>query len=196
MVKTIRNQVKYADLLIVNKVDLVEEDILTKVKARLQEVNTHAPMHATIRTEMDLEKLLQVKRLAQNSEISNATSTIPVQKTIGRFSPLDKLKQSLGLKSNQPSLFHTIDTFSYHFKGPVDAQAFEDFLYDLPKTIYRAKGYVQFNGQDELISFQQTQTQVHLFPFTNFGPKMVAVFIGEGFDKDNIIENLEKCYRK
>ncbi|MDN9011951.1 CobW family GTP-binding protein [Brevibacillus laterosporus] len=194
LIKTIRNQVRYADLLIINKVDLVEEDILTKVTAKLQETNSHAPMHVTIRTEMDLEKLLQVKRLAQSREMANTTS-IPVQKTIGRFSPLDKLKHTLGLKTNQPSLFHSIDTFSYHFKGPVDAEAFEDFLYDLPKTIYRAKGYVQFIGQDDLISFQQTQTQVHLFPFTNFGPKMVAVFIGEGFDKDNIIEALEKCYR-
>ncbi|WP_139492598.1 CobW family GTP-binding protein [Brevibacillus dissolubilis] len=194
LVKTVRNQVKYADLIILNKVDLVSEDTVTKVTAKLKELNGLAPTHVTIRTEIDLPKLLQVKRLAQQVAAEDRTSAAPVQKTIGRFSPLDKIKQSLGLKSSQPSLFNSIETFSYHFKGPVDPKKFELFLWNLPKTVYRCKGYVLFADRDDLISFQQTQTQVNIFPFENFGPKMVAVFIGEGLDKEAILADLEKCY--
>jgi G3E family GTPase len=198
LVKTVRNQVKYADLVVLNKIDLVNEATLTKVKGKLQELNPAAPIHLTIQSDMDLPALLSVKRLAERTAEEQASDRVRaatgVQKSIGRFSPLDKIKQSLGMKTNQPSLFNSIETFSYHFKGPVDGKKFENFLWDLPKNVYRAKGYVLFKGRDELISFQHTDNQVNLFPFENFGPKMVAVFIGEGLDKQGIIADLEKCY--
>lgn len=198
LVKTIRNQAKYADLIILNKVDLVSEDVLNKVKSKLEELNSVAPIHLTIQSEMDLPALLAVKRVAKRTSEERSqdmtTTVAPVQKSIARFSPLDKIKQSLGMKTSQPSLFNSIDTFSYHFKGPVDSKKFENFLWDLPKSVYRAKGYVLFQGRDELISFQHTDNQVNLFPFENFGPKLVAVFIGEGLEKEAIITDLEKCY--
>jgi len=197
LVRTIRNQVKYADLLILNKIDLVTGDVQDKVKQKLRELNHAAPLYPTIKSDMDLHALLDVKRLNQRAageQTAERLAAAPVQKSIGRFSPLDKIKQSLGLKPAQPSLFASIETFSYHFKGPVDGKKFEDFLWDLPKNVYRAKGYVLFKGREDLISFQHTDNQVHLFPFENFGPKMVAVFIGEGLDQAKIIADLEACY--
>ncbi|WNC14952.1 GTP-binding protein [Brevibacillus brevis] len=194
LVKTVRNQVKYADLLLLNKLDLTSADIADKVKGKLAELNPIAPIHLTVQSEMDLHTLLSVTRLAeQRTAEREPVHSAPVQKTIGRMSAVDRLKQSLGLKTK--SLYNSIETFSYPFAGPVDADKFEDFLYSLPKNVYRAKGYVQFHGRDELISFQHTDNQVHLFPFENFGPKMVAVFIGEGMDQGKIIADLEACYR-
>jgi len=193
LVKTIRNQVRYADLLLVNKTDLTAPNILTKVKDKLRELNSQAPLLETIRSEVDLEVIFSVKRITPPSR-EEQTPTAAVQKSIGRLSPMDKLKQSLGLKTSSPSLYNSIETFAYHFTGKVDAEKFEDFLYDLPKNVYRAKGYVLFHGKEELISFQHTDNQVLMFPFENFGPKMVAVFIGEGMDQEKIIRDLEKCY--
>jgi Putative GTPases (G3E family) len=189
--------VKYADLLLLNKSDLVAPDALEKVKAKLVELNPYAPIHVTIQGDMDLDQLLQVKRIAEKvaSERADDRTRGPfVQKSIGKMSAIEKVKQSLGLSASEPSLYNSIETFSYHFTYPVDPEKFEDFLWDLPKNVYRAKGYVLFKGRDELISFQHTDNQVHLFPFENFGPKMVAVFIGEGLDKEKIIRDLEACY--
>lgn len=193
LVKTIRNQIRYADLLLVNKTDLTTPDILQKVKIKLSELNPHAPLVETIRSEVDLDLLLSVKRISlpQNTE---DTRIVPVQTSIGRLSTVDRIKQSLGLKTSQASLYNSIETFAYHFTAPVDGEKFEDFLYDLPKNVYRAKGYVLFHGKKELISFQHTDNQVLMFPFDNFGPKMVAVFIGEGMDQEKIRRDLEKCY--
>ncbi len=198
LVKTIRNQVKYADLLLLNKIDLAKEDTCLKVKNTLQELNPYAPIHSTLHSEMDLEQLLFVKRLAERAREEHPqdqamTGSRSLQKTIGRFSPITKLKQTLGIDAG-PSLYHSIESFSYAFTGPVDSRKFENFLYDLPKNVFRAKGYVLFAGKAELISFQHTDNQVHLIPFANFGPKMVAVFIGDGMDKQKIISDLEKCY--
>ncbi|MGG1657892.1 CobW family GTP-binding protein [Brevibacillus sp. NRS-1366] len=195
LVKTIRNQVKYADLILLNKIDLTAADVLQKVEQKVREYNPSAPIHSTIQGDMDLGSLLAVERIAkQHTREIGSAKTVPVQKTIGRLSPLDKLKQSLGLRTSQPSLYNSIDSFSYQFTGPVHPEKFENFLYALPKTVYRAKGYVLFHGKQELISFQHTDNQVHLFPFENFGPKMVAVFIGEGMDQEKILHDLKACY--
>ncbi|MFM1655446.1 CobW family GTP-binding protein [Brevibacillus sp. B_LB10_24] len=201
LVKTVRNQVMAADLIVLNKCDLVESHTLAKVRQKLSEYNSDAPVCETVHGEADIQAVLTLKRLAfrsvgQPAERQQETNRRPsVQKSIGRFSPLDKLKQSLGMSTpRQTSLYHSIETFSYRFKGPVDAKKFETFLRGLPKNVYRAKGYVEFVGQNNLISFQQTENQVLLFPFENFGPKMVAVFIGEGLDQQSIVADLEACY--
>lgn len=195
LVKTIRNQVRYADLLLLNKTDLTSPEVADRVKQKLSEINPTAPIHSTVQAEIEVSRLLSVKRGDhERTPDTSTTHPITVQKSIGRMSTMDRLKQSLGLKTSPPSLYNSIETFSYTFTGPVDAKKFEDFLYDLPKTVYRAKGYVQFHGKSELISFQHTDNQVLLFPFENFGPKMVAVFIGEGMDQEKILTDLKKCY--
>ncbi|MGZ0051346.1 CobW family GTP-binding protein [Brevibacillus gelatini] len=193
LVKTIRNQIKYADLILLNKTDMVSAEQLQRVKQKLSELNPQAPIHTTVQANIDLSRLQSIKRVPHVRD-AEAVPTVPVQKTIGRMSTLDRLKQSLGLKTSTPSLYNSIETFSYTFTGPVNEKKFEDFLYDLPKNVYRAKGYVLFHGKKELISFQHTDNQVLFFPFENFGPKLVAVFIGEGMDQEEIIRKLSKCY--
>ncbi|WDV95547.1 CobW family GTP-binding protein [Brevibacillus parabrevis] len=193
LVKTIRNQVKYADLILLNKTDMASAELVERVKQKLAELNPKAPIHQAVQANIDLSRLQAVKRVEHVREPDSA-SPAPVQTTIGRMSTMDRLKQSLGLKTSTPSLYNSIDTFSYTFTGPVDEKKFEDFLYDLPKNVYRAKGYVLFHGKKELISFQHTDNQVLFFPFENFGPKLVAVFIGEGMDQQEITRKLSKCY--
>lgn len=194
LVKTIRNQIKYADLLVLNKIDLVNEETLAKVKTKITELNPKAPLYTTVHSEMDWPVLLSVKRNAVQIEKSDQAVSPPVQTSIGRFSPLNKLKQTLGRKSS--SFYHSIESFSYHFAGPVDPLEFENFLYDLPKNVYRAKGFVSFINQPGVVSFQHTDNQVMLIPYDNFSPKQIAVFIGEQLDKEQIIGKLEKCYSR
>lgn len=191
LVSTIQNQVKYADLLVLNKIDLTNEETVGKVKAKLAELNPKPPLYTTIHSEMDWPALLSIKRNAVQIEGESRRSPVAVQSTIGRFSPLNKLKQAFGGK---PSLYHSIESFAYHFNGPVDSIAFENFLYDLPKNVYRAKGFVTFANQSGIVSFQHTDNQVMLIPYENFSTKPIAVFIGEQLDQEHIKDQLEKCY--
>lgn len=194
LIKTLRSQVRYADLLLVNKVDLISPDVLAKVKQKLREENAGAPMQTTIQSETDLNALLSIQHIAKQTRESRQSASSPVQKTLGRMKPLDKLKQSLGLRSPEPSLYASIDSFSYHFTGPVVEKRFVSFLLGLPKHIYRAKGYVFLADKGYAVSFQHTDTQVMLHPLEGIDPTKVAVFIGEGMDQTQIIEALQKCY--
>ncbi len=195
LVKTLRNQVKYADLIVLNKTDLVSEAECAKVKKKLQTDNGFAPLYTTVQGEMDFAELLAVKRQAVVAQTDRAhVNTVQIQKNIGRRSPFDLVKQTLGLQTAQPSLYNSIESFAYHFTGPVKGNKFEAFLLGLPKTVYRAKGYVAFASQTGVVSFQHTDNQVILVPYADFATKEVAVFIGEGLDQAKIIADLEKCY--
>lgn len=194
LVKTIRNQVKFADLILMNKVDLVSSEVIEKVKRKIREENAFAPLHVTIESETDLPMLFAMERVQEQAPAQSTRKAATVQKTIGRFSPLDKIKQSLGVSVNKPTLFNSIDSFSYRFTGPVHEGKFEAFLLNLPESVYRAKGYVSFAGKQESVSFQHTETQVMFVPLQHTAVREVAVFIGEGMNKGQLICDLEKCY--
>ncbi len=116
LVKTIRNQVKYADLILLNKTDMASAELVERVKQKLAELNPKAPIHQAVQANIDLSRLQAVKRVEHVREPDSA-SPAPVQTTIGRMSTMDRLKQSLGLKTSTPSLYNSIDTFSYTFTG-------------------------------------------------------------------------------
>lgn len=194
LVKTIRNQVTYADLILLNKVDLVSAGELQKVKRKIMEENSLAPIHLTIQSETDLSLLLSLKRFHEHADTEIAPKHAKVQKSIGRYSPLDKIKQTLGLSTGTPTLFNSIQSFSHHFTGPVHQGKLEAFLLNLPKNVYRAKGYASITERKEMISFQHTETQVLIAPVKNAEAREVVVFIGESMDKGQLIGDLEKCY--
>ncbi|RNB81123.1 GTP-binding protein [Brevibacillus fluminis] len=189
LIKTLRSQVRYADLLLVNKVDLISTDVLEKVKQKLREENVAAPLHTTIQSETDLDALLTIQQTAKLARENRTHSGPPVQKTLGRM-----LKQSLGLGSQPASLYSSINSFSYRFSGPVIEKRFVAFLLSLPNHVYRAKGYVYLADKGHAVSFQHTENQVMLHPLEGIDPEKVAVFIGEGFDQTKIIEDLKTCY--
>ncbi|MGO0060894.1 CobW family GTP-binding protein [Brevibacillus fluminis] len=189
LIKTLRSQVRYADLLLVNKVDLISADVLEKVKQKLRDENAAAPLYTTIQSETDLDALLTIQQTAKLARENRTPSGPPVQKTLGRM-----LKQSLGLGSQPTSLYSSIDSFSYRFTGPVIEKRFVAFLLSLPNRVYRAKGYVYLADKGHAVSFQHTENQVMLHPLDGIDPEKVAVFIGEGMEQTKIIEELKKCY--
>lgn len=191
LIETLRSQVRYADLILLNKIDLATPDVVAKVTKKLREENRVATLQTTIQSETDLPSLLSVKRIADQARMERPATAIPVQKTLGR---MDKLKQTLGLRSQSSTLYSSIDSFSYHFEGPVVEKRFVTFLLSLPATIYRAKGYVFLADKGYAVSFQHTENQVMLHPLDGIEPNKVAVFIGEGMDQVKIIDDLKKCY--
>lgn len=189
LINTIRNQIKYADIILLNKVDLVPKDKLEKVKSKIVKENATAPIFSTIKSDFDLSELFTLTKLSHQA-VKNEKATIPtkstLQKSIGRFSLRNK---------SQRSLYNSIDSFSYQFTRPVNPKRFEAFLKSLPQSVYRAKGYVLFENESNIISFQQTENQVILMPVNDFEPrKRVAVFIGERLDQEKLICDIDKCY--
>nr|WP_283942834.1 GTP-binding protein [Paenibacillus konkukensis] len=58
LVRTLRRQIEVADLLLVNKCDLVSKNHLQKVGNSMRKYNPVAPIHFTIQNNIDLQGLL------------------------------------------------------------------------------------------------------------------------------------------
>ena len=53
-----KNQIAFADVIILNKIDLVSEDELAEVEARIRSINPYAKLHKTTRSQVPLESVL------------------------------------------------------------------------------------------------------------------------------------------
>ncbi|AJY73885.1 GTP-binding protein [Paenibacillus beijingensis] len=84
-----------------------------------------------------------------------------------------------------------------YLDGPVDSEAFEAFLRKLPDNVYRAKGIVTFTDTASRFLFQYAYREVDFLAIRPQGDvKDVAVFIGEHFVRDEVVQPLEQLIVK
>ncbi|WNF21372.1 GTP-binding protein [Mesobacillus jeotgali] len=109
-------QVKHADLIIVNKSDLLNEAEKAKINLDIQGLNSQAKCILSTYSKVPM-KLLQELAYTEKAK-----------------SPGAHVQADLRLS-----------TFVHQFKGSISHERFEDFLRALPDSIYRIKGYVLFD---------------------------------------------------
>ena len=115
-----------------------------------------------------------------------------------------------------------IGTFVYYRRKPFAKEKFEDWLYEMPKTIIRAKGIIwAAENNNDAYMFEQAGKQINISNAGQWvataprkvrakmmkedptlvndwdeevGDRMIkVVFIGHNMDKESIIESLDKC---
>lgn len=81
--------------------------------------------------------------------------------------------------------------YTHYFEQPINSEAFETLIANLPTEVYRAKGILTFNDTNSRFLFQYAYRQSDFMKITPQKPVPdVAVFIGEHFDKRHIQELL------
>tara|TARA_Y100001934_G_C12371515_1_gene786599 strand:+ start:500 stop:1429 length:930 start_codon:yes stop_codon:yes gene_type:complete len=113
-------QIERADLLILNKVDLVEED-LPQVEEMIETINAHAPIIKSAYGEIDYSFV---------------------------FNPSHHKGKELRVNEGGTSHHHTVfDAWTFQTKDVFDEGLLEDLLYALPDNIYRVKGIVELDSE-------------------------------------------------
>ncbi len=112
-----RSQLASADLVLVNKVDLVPAGELSTVRERVRAVNGTALLIDTERCEVD-------SRLVFGEPGRATARTLPPAR---------------------PVHTHEVESFTLTLEGPVDRERFLAFLATLPPEAYRSKGFVRFS---------------------------------------------------
>lgn len=158
-------QVRHADLLLINKTDELSDMEQAKVSGEIQSLNQHAFAILTSYAKAPLEK---IRGLSMNGK---------------------EKKQSTKI-----GLDLSLSTFVYQFKKPVNKEAFEDFLRNLPDTMYRIKGYIKFDYA-KYPSLFQFSYGMPIYLQENMNIPLNMVFIGEQIDW-NIIEQSLKHLEK
>jgi G3E family GTPase len=129
-------QVAGADLLVLNKVDLVDADKLEQVKNWLRETRPGVPVFETCQCRLPMEILLGTDRA---SPASAADPALDVHVHDG--SPAAAAHD--GDHAHDPNHALAFDTWTYASETPMETGLLEQVLTHLPETVFRAKGFVQ-----------------------------------------------------
>lgn len=173
--KLMREQIKCATKLLLNKIDKLEPDELVEAQQLLREMNAVAPMIPTIRCKVDdwaaLEGTAEDVILTSSGQIEHD-------------------------HDHDGGHHHThehVMVMTHYMNGAVDSEKFEAFLKQLPDHVYRAKGIVSFSDTASRFLFQYAYRETDFIRITPQGDvNDVAVFIGEHFSKEMVLEELLK----
>lgn len=141
-------QIEMADIILLNKADLVKKEQLKEVEDKLKKINNKAILLKTIKGNIRNDYLFGI----------NAKKLVE--------------KRSL----------HNVKESYFYFKTEkiIDMEKFENFAKNLPKSVYRAKGFIKSNKGDFLFNYVAGRRDFEVFKTDN----TELVFIGESADKD------------
>ncbi|GKU76193.1 GTP-binding protein [Paenibacillus sp. L3-i20] len=173
--KLMRDQIRTATTLLLNKSDKLGAEELVEAQQMLREMNKHAEITATVRC--------QLKDWSWLAEADYQDT---------------KMEQLTGTESSELSHHHHshehVMVVTHYFSGAVSSKAFEELLRRLPDNIYRAKGIVSFSDTSATSRFL-FQYAYKESDFIRIEPQGkvndVAVFIGEHFSKEWLLSELK-----
>lgn len=174
-------QVAFADVLIINKQDLVSDGELGTVKAKVRQINPHARLFTTTNSGVDLGEILDQ----------------------GSFDLQTLLELEPGFLEEDPEDHEhddSITSVSLTCGEPIDARRFSEWMRMLIREqgtdIFRSKGILKINGDDRRYVFQG----VHMVMDSEWGvdwdtpaPVSRLVFIGRNLDEEALASSFAAC---
>jgi len=171
-------QVRYADLIVLNKTDRVDNTARRRAEISLRQINPSARIVTTRHGEVDPGLL---------SETGDSAAATRAQARSRDAHEHDD--------AHAENLRHAASTLFLPLSAPVERSAFQRFLGSLPTSVFRAKGFIRLaDSPGQLHTFQQVreQSELLLLPLEN-GADLTAglVFIGPHLDEKHIRELAE-----
>jgi G3E family GTPase len=186
--KLMKEQIRAANILVLNKIDLVREEDLSELQEALTDWNPYARIVMTIKSELDPIILYAEHVQFENNDHQDKGHVHNEQ--CGHDHEHEHGQEH---HHNHSSSHDHVNVVTYYFKGNVDSVVFETFLKQLPEEIYRAKGIVSFQDTASLFLFQYAYREIDFLRITpQKSVNNVAVFIGEGFSQSDLVARLEQ----
>lgn len=170
--KAAASQLRYGDVILLNKCDLVTEARQLEVEQKIRRMREGARIIRTSRTEVALPLLLGIElfsdQVASASEAHDA----------GHDHPSADGFQSLSFESDRPFV----------------TEAFQKFLEEVPTDVFRAKGILKIDGSDKRYIFHLVSQRFTLDETEWTGPlRSKLVLIGRNLDRYDLREKLQAC---
>ena len=177
-------QIGFADVVLLNKTDLVTPDELDRIEARIRKMNPLAKIRRTERAQVPVAELLDTKAHALQN-----TLQLPQEHQH------DHEEDEHGHHDDSVRSFFIVED------RPLELRKLEAWLTEVIQTmgpkIYRAKGILHISGQPKRVVFQGVQMLFDAAPdrFWNPGEKRQnqLIFIGKDLDEGAIRAGFQKC---
>jgi G3E family GTPase len=210
------SQVAFADVILLNKADLVSSDQLERLEGRLRKMNTLAAIYQTRDSQIDPGRIFNIKA----REISGPFSIAAPVRLPAHFPPAgdeeddhhhgqhehnhDEPEHGHASEAHEEAHHHhdeSISSFYISEERALDLKKVEawltEIIRDLGSQIYRSKGILHIKGQAKRVVFQGVQTMFDARPdrLWNVGEKKLSqlVFIGKDLDEAKIRQGFLDC---
>jgi G3E family GTPase len=202
-----KNQIAFADVIVLNKTDLVSTTELAEVEARIRAINPYAKLHRTERCQValsdvlergafDLDRILEIE--PEFLDAGDDHDHHGHDHGHGHDHHHHDHDHGHGLKH-----YHDEDMQSLSLRSdkPLDATKFMPWLQDLVASegqkILRSKGILAFSEDDERYVFQGVHMMLegdHQRPWKEGEPRESRlVFIGRELPEQTIRDGFERC---
>lgn len=200
-----RQQIAFADVLLLNKTDLVTPKELADIEHHLQHMNQLAKIHRTERSQIDLSKILDIKA----RDLSTAKD-IHIEE-VEHHDDCDHCDHHDHDHDHGHGHDHHHDhgqhddevkSFFVREERPLDQVKMEKWLSDLLSSeaagdLYRSKGFMYLRGQAKRVLFHSVQMMYEAKPDRFWEPnekrETQLVFIGKHLDEAKIRKDIENC---
>jgi len=143
-------QIRYADLILLNKTDRLDEKARMQVEIALRQINPAAKIVTTEHGKIDPDVL-------SGGEVGTETSHTH------HCGCGDHDHDHSHNHEHDEALPHAASTLFLPLTAPVERGAFQRFLGSLPTSVFRAKGFVRLtDSPGQLHTFQQVRDQAEL----------------------------------
>lgn len=173
--RLMQEQIRCANMLLLNKTDLLPPQELQEAEALVNEWNPYAAKVYTVFSHIDM-------------------GLLEAMEADGAEKPAAELRMNAGESGHSGSHHHHhhhshdhVMAYTHFFEHAVDSGAFEQFVSKLPAEVYRAKGILSFSDTASRFMFQFAYREMDFVKITPKGEVPdVAVFIGENFSKEAV----------
>jgi G3E family GTPase len=164
------NQIKAADLLLFNKIDLLPPEDIPQCLEEIREINPTCAIVPTVHCRIDPEMILTP---ALDSESLTTTVHWPSLQT------LHGSADQMGYVS-----------FAFEEERPLESECFRRFIETVPPTLYRIKGFALLQGKRFFLNHVGGKTEWK--ELDQPGPTKLA-FVGWQVNEEEIMERLQSC---
>jgi G3E family GTPase len=186
--KEVVEQIAFADVILLNKTDLVDADTLAKLEARIQSMNKSAKVFHTRNATVDMDKILNVRGFDLDRVLEMEPHFLEQAKAEGH--------------EHEPDHHHDeeVGSVAITIPGDLDEAKLQRWLGKLlmehGPNIFRMKGILSVQGQKNRVVFQG----VHMMfdhsdgkPWGSEPRRNALVFIGRKLDRQALEEGFTAC---
>ncbi len=177
----LREQIGFADVVLLNKTDLASESELLKLESAVRDINALAKIHRTQKSAAKMDDILELGAF----EVDRILATHPNLMTDD---------------DDECGIAEGITSVGITFRGELDEDKVENWAHELGHDhgpdIFRSKGVLSFKGVEDRVVFQG----VHAIfdgqtdrPWGDDQRFNKVVFIGRNLDKDELESGLKAC---
>ncbi|MEG4634427.1 GTP-binding protein [Microcoleus sp. AR_TQ3_B6] len=175
-----QEQIAFADVVLLNKTDLVTDEELAELEKRIRAMNAMAKIYRTRNAELQMDALLGVKAF----DLNRALEIEP---------------DFLGEHEHEHD--ETVTSVAIVEPGAIDGNKFSDWIEELLRTqgpnIFRTKGILNIAGDNKRFVFQGVHMvfdgrQDRPWKATET-PKNELVFIGRNLNENQLREDFRRC---